>query len=186
MFQFWTHDFDCKDRFNRDFVPQMRYPHQGNNNYNQKFNQTYNRRNMSAYMATPETVIDEGWYLDSGATHHLTNDINNLSISEPYEGNEKLIIGNGTRIQVCLATNPVYHARTKHIELDVHFIREKVLNKQVEIRYVPSEWNIVDVLTKPLAYNFFNCYRDKLNVVPRPLSLRRGFEIANNIQRISG
>ncbi|KAK9182734.1 hypothetical protein WN944_025880 [Citrus x changshan-huyou] len=83
----------CKDRFNKDFVPVMRYPHQSN--YNQVFNQGYSQRNMSAYMATPETVMDDGWYLDSGATHHLTNDLNNLSISEPYEGNEKLIIGNG-------------------------------------------------------------------------------------------
>ncbi|KAH9785453.1 retrovirus-related pol polyprotein from transposon RE1 [Citrus sinensis] len=82
----------CKDMFNKDFIP-ARYPHQ--NNYNQGFNQGYNQRNMSAYLATPETVMDDGWYLDSGATHHLTNDLNNLSISEPYEGNEKLIIGNG-------------------------------------------------------------------------------------------
>ena len=36
-------------------------------------------------MATPETVMDDGWYLDSRATHHLTNDLNNLSVNEPYE-----------------------------------------------------------------------------------------------------
>ena len=83
----------CKDRFNKDFIPITRYPHQSN--YNQQFNQGYSQRNMSAYMEATETVMDDGWYLDSGATHHLTNDLNNLSISEPYEGNEKLIIGNG-------------------------------------------------------------------------------------------
>ncbi|KAK9224840.1 hypothetical protein WN943_009878 [Citrus x changshan-huyou] len=82
----------CKDRFNKDFIP-ARYPHQ--NNYNQGFNQGYSQRNMSAYLATLEIVMDDGWYLDSEATHHITNDLNNLSISEPYEGNEKLIIGNG-------------------------------------------------------------------------------------------
>ena len=69
----------------------MRYPHQGS--YNQEFHQGYNQRNMSAYMATPETVMDDSWYLDSGATHYLTNDLNNLSFSEPYKGNKKLIIG---------------------------------------------------------------------------------------------
>ena len=85
-----------------------------------------------------------------------------------------------------LATNPVYHAKTKHIELDVHFIREKVTGKQVEIKYVPSEWNIVNVLTKPMAYSFFNYYRDKLNVVPRPLSLRKGVEMLDQQQQING
>ncbi|KAH9649096.1 retrovirus-related pol polyprotein from transposon RE1 [Citrus sinensis] len=85
-----------------------------------------------------------------------------------------------------LATNPVYHAKTKHIELDVHFIREKVTGKQVEIKYVPSEWNIADVLTKPMAYSFFNYYRDKLNIVPRPLSLRRGVEMLSQQQQING
>ncbi|KAH9801351.1 retrovirus-related pol polyprotein from transposon RE1 [Citrus sinensis] len=85
-----------------------------------------------------------------------------------------------------LATNPVYHAKTKHIEFDVHFIREKVTCKQVEIKYVPSEWNVADVLTKPMAYSFFNYYRDKLNVVPRPLSLRRGVEMISQQQQIKG
>ena len=90
---------------------------------------------------------------------------------------------NGT---AALATNPVYHVKTKHIELYVHFIRENVTNKQVEIKYLPSEWNIADVLTKPMAYCFFNYYRDKLNVVSRPLSLRRGVEMLNQQQQISG
>ena len=46
-----------------------------------------------------------------------------------------------------LASNPVYHARTKHIELDVHFIRDKVLAKELEIRYVPTSDQVADCLT---------------------------------------
>ncbi|TYK28692.1 putative mitochondrial protein [Cucumis melo var. makuwa] len=37
-----------------------------------------------------------------------------------------------------LAMNPVFHARTKHIEIIVHFIRDQVLKGVLEVRYVPS------------------------------------------------
>ena len=46
-----------------------------------------------------------------------------------------------------LAKNPVYHSRTKHIELDMHFIRDKVLVRELEINYIPSEEQIADILT---------------------------------------
>ncbi|KAH9652235.1 retrovirus-related pol polyprotein from transposon RE1 [Citrus sinensis] len=71
-----------------------------------------------------------------------------------------------------LAKNPVYHSRTKHIELDMHFIRDKVLAKELEIRYIPSEEQIADLLTKPLTFIHFNYFRAKLNVQTCPLSLR--------------
>uniref|UniRef100_A0A803PQB9 Reverse transcriptase Ty1/copia-type domain-containing protein n=1 Tax=Cannabis sativa TaxID=3483 RepID=A0A803PQB9_CANSA len=71
-----------------------------------------------------------------------------------------------------LAANPVYHARTKHIELDVHFVRDKVLNKLLEVRYVPSSDQIADCLTKSLTNHRFHFLVDKLGVVETPPSLR--------------
>ena len=71
-----------------------------------------------------------------------------------------------------LAKNPIYHSRTKHIELDMHFIRDKVLTKELEIRYIPSKEHIADILTKPLTFIHFNYFRAKLNVQACPLSLR--------------
>ena len=38
-----------------------------------------------------------------------------------------------------LARNPVFHSKSKHIELDVHYIRDNVLKKELEIRYIPTE-----------------------------------------------
>ncbi|KAL5794558.1 hypothetical protein ACOSP7_003152 [Xanthoceras sorbifolium] len=49
---------------------------------------------MSAMIASPSTVMDPNWYVDSGATNHITSDINNLSINSTYKGNKTLAVGN--------------------------------------------------------------------------------------------
>ena len=56
---------------------------------------------------------------------------------------------------VSLAANPVYHARTKDIEIGVHFVRDKVLQKILEIRFVPSIEQVADVFTKLLSTTRF-------------------------------
>ncbi|KAE8672445.1 Detected protein of unknown function [Hibiscus syriacus] len=50
---------------------------------------------------------------------------------------------------VAMAANPVLHAKVKHVDLDVHFVREKVMDKQLVVNYVPTNCQIADVLTKP-------------------------------------
>lgn len=55
-----------------------------------------------------------------------------------------------------LVANPVLHQRTKHIEIDLHFIQERVLHKQLLVRFVPSEDQLADILTKPLPSTRFS------------------------------
>ena len=52
-----------------------------------------------AYVASPATVNDPSWYVDSGATDHVTADLNNFSLRADYKGKEKLTIGNGNSVR---------------------------------------------------------------------------------------
>ncbi|GKB88931.1 ribonuclease H-like domain-containing protein [Tanacetum coccineum] len=56
---------------------------------------------------------------------------------------------------VYLSTNPVQHQRTKHIEIDIHFVREYVASGQVRVLYVPSRFQYADIFTKGLPTALF-------------------------------
>jgi histone deacetylase 1/2 len=68
-----------------------------------------------------------------------------------------------------LAVNLVFHARTKHIEVDYHFVRERVVRKALDIKFISTHDQLADVLTKPLSSSLFVQFRANLNLVlPRP------------------
>lgn len=63
---------------------------------------------------------------------------------------------------VLVSHNHVSHARTKRIEFDIHFIRERIIFMKLLIQLVPITAQIVDTLTKPLSTTAFQDLRSKL------------------------
>ena len=75
---------------------------------------------------------------------------------------------------VYLSTNPVQHQRTKHVEIDLHFVRDCVVLGEVRVLHVPTTSQYADIFTKGLPTSVFVEFRSSLNVRGAPSSDCRG------------
>ena len=66
---------------------------------------------------------------------------------------------------IAMIKNPVYHARTKHIDIRYHFIRELYQEGQIRLEYCPSSENIADLMTKPIPRVQFGKLCERLGLI---------------------
>jgi hypothetical protein len=80
----------------------------------------------------------------------------------PMETGIKMYYDN--KAAITIANNPVQHDRTKHVEADRHFIKEKLEEKIVIFPFVKSKDQLTDILTKAVSSKVFHCSLNKLGI----------------------
>jgi hypothetical protein len=64
-----------------------------------------------------------------------------------------------------MADNPIEHSRTKHIDIQYHFLRDHQQKGDIEIAYVNTHNQLANILTKPLYETTFSKLRNELNIL---------------------
>ncbi|GJS37593.1 hypothetical protein Tco_0535975 [Tanacetum coccineum] len=72
---------------------------------------------------------------------------------------------------IAISNNPVLHSRTKHIDIRYHFIRDHILKWDIELHFIPAQYQLADIFTKPLDEPTFKrliIKPDMLNIDSKP------------------
>ncbi|KAK8312414.1 hypothetical protein V6Z12_D01G040300 [Gossypium hirsutum] len=112
-----------------------------------------------AYLATPETVADNSWYSDSGATHHLTNSVTSIGDSGAYKGPGKVFVGNGSALPVMSTGQSSLLTRSRPLFMKslllVPGITKNLLSvskfakdNQVMVEFFPTQCQVRDLRTR--------------------------------------
>jgi hypothetical protein len=70
--------------------------------------------------------------------------------------------------------NPVFHACTKHIEINFHFMRERVASRDLDVKFIATSDQLDDMFTKPDTRQMLEQLKSNLNVVHSTSSYLRG------------
>ena len=77
---------------------------------------------------------------------------------------EPTVVYEDNQAAICVAPNPQYHNKKKHIDIKYHFVREKVADNTIQLKYCPTNEMLADMLTKRITYEKSATLRNKCGV----------------------
>jgi len=78
---------------------------------------------------------------------------------------EPILIFDDNTNTISISKNLVMHSKMKHISIKYHFVKEKVVEKNIKLEYVGTKEQISDIFTKPLPRETFEHLRQKLGIL---------------------
>jgi hypothetical protein len=76
------------------------------------------------------------------------------------------IIQSDNQAAISILHHPEFHARTKHININMHFLQDHIKEGTIDTIYVPTESNLADIFTKPLPRPLHCKFTEAIGVVP--------------------
>ncbi|KAG6526851.1 hypothetical protein ZIOFF_016854 [Zingiber officinale] len=104
------------------------------------------------YRAMSTATCEVLWILNLLRSFHI-----------PHNAHVPLLCDNKSAIQI--AVNPIQHERTKHFDIDWHFVREQVERQKIQVLYVSSQCQLADILTKGLDANQHEWIMVKMSMI---------------------
>lgn len=91
----------------------------------------------------------------------LTALLKDFSIASPHP----TLLFCDSKVAIHIAANPVFHERTKHIDIDCHVVRDMVQQRLIKTLHITTEHQLADLFTKPLTFDKFMTLVTKLGLL---------------------
>ena len=100
-------------------------------------------RSSATYIATSDTVHDSSWYMDSGATSHLTSELDNLSLNSYYKGKAKLCVGDGNALTISHIGSSLLSSRNQPLALNNILHVPKITKNLISVSKFTIDNNVI-------------------------------------------
>ena len=131
------------------------------------------REALISWKAKKQSIVSrssvEAEYRAFATTTNELSRINQLMKDLHISSPSPIVIYCDNDAVVYIASNPIFHERTKHIEFDYHFVRENVLQHKIKLPPIRFSQQLADIFTKPLSSHALTPLLFKIGVV-NPLS----------------